>query len=332
MTDHTERAESILKVVLAWAKAQDKIRAVALVGSRAGAMPRLDSDIDLVVLTADPHAFRRDVYWLDAINWQLTGVRPSTWRDADYGALWSRHVSLNDGLEVEFGFAPLSWAKWSPLDAGTKRVISGGCQILHDPDELLADLKDHLPSEKSAGQLLGAEPVLTGITIVSERLSLRSFRPADAPEIFEAASVTITRFMAWDPSPSIESFADTWRQWIPRMAAGTELHLVSRLASTDEFLGVAGLHGVGTPEPEVGIWIKEMAHGLGYGRETIAAIVKWASAHVGAKAFIYPVIEQNQPSRRLAESLHGIIVGARKLQKSNGIILDEVVYRIPAVA
>jgi Acetyltransferase (GNAT) domain len=60
---------------------------------------------------------------------------------------------------------------------------------------------------------------------------------------------------------------------------------------TVEFLGVAGFHRIGSPEPEVGIWINETAHGLGYGRETIGAIVKWASAHIGAEAFIYPVVK-----------------------------------------
>jgi uncharacterized protein len=147
--DPTERIESVLKAILAWAKAQDRIRAVALVGSRAGLAPRPDSDIDLVLLTEDPQAFRGDLCWLDAISWKLTSVRPSSWRDAEYGALWARHVSLNDGLEVEFGFAPLSWANRSPLDAGTERVISSGCQILHDPDGLLAALKDHLSVSNS---------------------------------------------------------------------------------------------------------------------------------------------------------------------------------------
>lgn len=177
---------------------------------------------------------------------------------------------------------------------------------------------------------MSATSDLTAITILSPRLALRSFTTADAPDLFDAASPAITRFMAWDPSPSIDAFAKTWCQWLARMAAGTELHLVSRLAATSEFLGVAGLRRIGTPEPEVGIWIKEPAHGLGYGRETIAAIIKWCSGSVGAKAFIYPVVEQNQPSRRLAESLHGTIIGARQLRKSDGIVFDEVVYRIPA--
>ena len=76
--------------------------------------------------------------WLDAIDWKSTGVGPTTRRDALYGALWSRHVRVDDGLEVEFGFAPLSWATRDPPDPGTARVISGGCRVLYDPDAMLA--------------------------------------------------------------------------------------------------------------------------------------------------------------------------------------------------
>jgi RimJ/RimL family protein N-acetyltransferase len=177
---------------------------------------------------------------------------------------------------------------------------------------------------------MSAESDLTGIKLLASRLALRAFTPADAPEIFAAVSPTITRFMAWDPSPSIAAFAEVWRQWLPRMTAGTDLFLVIRLMSTDEFLGVAGIHRIGSAEPEVGIWLKETAHGLGFGREAIGAIVKWAPAHIGAAALIYPVAKQNLPSRRLAESLHGTIVGERNLRKSSGVVLDEVVYRIPA--
>jgi RimJ/RimL family protein N-acetyltransferase len=178
--------------------------------------------------------------------------------------------------------------------------------------------------------LMSAESDLTSIALFANRLALRAFTPADAAEIFAAATPTITRFMAWDPSPSLTAFAEVWRQWLRRMTAGTDLSLVIRLRATDEFLGVAGIHRIGSPEPEVGIWLKEPAHGLGYGREAIGTIVQWAPSHIGAAALIYPVAKQNLPSRRLAESLHGAVVGERDLRKSNGVVLDEIVYRIPA--
>ena len=64
------------------------------------------------------------------------------------------------------------------------------------------------------------------------------------------------------------------------------------------------------------------------GREAIAATIAWAREKVDAAAFIYPVAVQNHPSRHLAESLGGTLVGTRQLRKPSGVVLDEVVYRI----
>jgi RimJ/RimL family protein N-acetyltransferase len=173
---------------------------------------------------------------------------------------------------------------------------------------------------------------LSNTAFTSPRLSLRAFAADDAPEAFTHATAAISRFMSWDPSPSLEAFAELCRQWLPRMTAGTDLSLTLRLRSTGEFLGVAALHNIGTPEVESGIWLKEAGHGRGYGSEAMAATVTWASTHLGAEGFFYPVAEQNHPSRRIAEKLGGVIVASRVLKKANGVVLDEVVYRIPGMS
>jgi RimJ/RimL family protein N-acetyltransferase len=170
---------------------------------------------------------------------------------------------------------------------------------------------------------------LSDTALVSDRLSLTAFTADDAPEAFAGASATVARFMKWEPAPSLEAFADLWRNGIAGMKAGNELSLVLRLRSTGEFLGLAALHNIGSADVEIGIWLKESAHGLGYGREAIAAIVAWACEHVAAEGFIWPVVEQNQPSRRLVESLGGVVVGRRVLKKAGGDVFNQLVYRIP---
>ena len=172
------------------------------------------------------------------------------------------------------------------------------------------------------------DPDLRSIAFSSRRLMLRAATLADAADIHAPVTPPLTRFMGWDPAPSLEAFTEVLREWLPKMAVGTDLMLVIRLLSTDEFLGMAGLHGIGSRGPEPGIWIKEAAHGRGYGREAIAALLRWAGPHLGATRFVYPVVEENGPSRRLAESLGGAIIAKRKLRKSSGVILHEVVYRI----
>jgi RimJ/RimL family protein N-acetyltransferase len=173
---------------------------------------------------------------------------------------------------------------------------------------------------------------LRAVAIESERLSLRSFTGADAAESFVAATVVVTRFMGWDPSPSPAAFAEVRHEWLPRMAAGTDVALTVRLRLTGEFLGLAGLHRIGNPEPELGIWIKEQAQGIGYGREAVAAMIAWAAGAFTVTSFEYPVVVENRRSRGVAESLGGVLAGTGILRKPSGVMLDEVVYRIPAMS
>jgi RimJ/RimL family protein N-acetyltransferase len=169
---------------------------------------------------------------------------------------------------------------------------------------------------------------LRAVAIESKRRSLRSFTDADATESFAAATVAVTRFMAWSPSPS--ALAEIWHEWLPRMAAGTDVALTVRLRLTDKFLGIAGLHRIGSPEPELGIWIKEQAQGIGYGREAVVAAIAWAARALAVTSFEYPVAVENRRSQRIAESLGGVVAGTRMLRKRSDVVLDEVVYRIPA--
>ena len=135
-----DRVEAILAEVVRWATERSDMSAVALVGSWARGTARADSDIDLVLLTPDPLWFRQNDGWLNEMDWRSIGSTISTWRDADYGIVWSRHLRLVDGIEIEFGFGPLLWASVDPIDPGTARVISDGCRVLYDPKSLLQGL------------------------------------------------------------------------------------------------------------------------------------------------------------------------------------------------
>ncbi|MFZ0151952.1 MAG: GNAT family N-acetyltransferase [Xanthobacteraceae bacterium] len=171
---------------------------------------------------------------------------------------------------------------------------------------------------------------LSSVSLSSQRLLLKSFTGDDAREAFLAATPTVAQFMSWEPAPSLEAFELTWQSWIPKMRAGTDVSLTVRLKPSLEFLGTAGLHNTDATEPEVGIWIKESQHGYGYGREAVAIIVAFAANDLGKQAVVYPVVEQNGPSRRLAERLGGRTIGTRLMRKASGVEHPEVVYRIPA--
>jgi RimJ/RimL family protein N-acetyltransferase len=125
---------------------------------------------------------------------------------------------------------------------------------------------------------------LSLVSLSSQRLFLKSFASEDAFEVFETTTPTLTRFMAWEPAPSLEALGPIWQSWIPKMRAGTDLHFVVRLNTTLEFIGMAGLHNISAAEPETGIWIKESQHGFGYGREAVAAVISFAARNLGKLA------------------------------------------------
>ena len=157
---------------------------------------------------------------------------------------------------------------------------------------------------------------LSQTLITSERLSLRSFTPADAAETFAEANARIATYMSWNPPASEKEFKAIWQGHLANMKTGRELHLVIRDTVTNDFIGRTGLNPADAALLETGVWIKESAQGRGYGREAVAAVIKWASERFHPSGFLYPVVDENIPSRRLAEALRGEIVGTLQRHKA----------------
>jgi len=93
-----------------------------------------------MVITSNPELFRQETQWIHEIDWDQLELSVANWKDAEYGLVWSRHVLLSNGLEVELGFGSPQWAAVDPIDTGTKQVVLDGCWILLDPTGLLNQL------------------------------------------------------------------------------------------------------------------------------------------------------------------------------------------------
>ncbi len=127
-----ERAAEYHRVVCsvtAWADGAHDIIGLAVVGSWARGEPRMDSDLDLVVLTADKKPYATDDRWMVA----AVGQRAELVRIQEWGPVTERRVALPSGFEIEFGFVAPTWASTDPLDSGTASVVRAGCLPLHDP-------------------------------------------------------------------------------------------------------------------------------------------------------------------------------------------------------
>jgi RimJ/RimL family protein N-acetyltransferase len=166
------------------------------------------------------------------------------------------------------------------------------------------------------------------IIIETERLLLAPILRKYSSDIFEEFTNEITTFMSPKPAKKIEETYEFVDGSIKKMAGGEELQMVVLNKNTKEFLGCAGLHHIDTKTPELGIWTKKSAHGHKYGREAIAGLVDWARNNLDFDYLTYPVDKRNIPSRKIPESLGGVIGKEFKKKNLSGDVLDEIEYRI----
>jgi predicted nucleotidyltransferase len=137
---HTHNmTEAFLRALAEWAR-ESAMLAVAVVGSYARGTARADSDVDLVLLVANPERFFASADWIKRFG------EICSFRDEDWGRLRSRRVYYVSGLEVEFGFSDAAWAITEPVDPGTKTVVDGGLLCVYDPQSVLRLLKAAMQS------------------------------------------------------------------------------------------------------------------------------------------------------------------------------------------
>lgn len=136
-----DRTNQLCHLATQWVLEHDDLRGLLLVGSWARHEARPDSDLDLVIICTQPEQYRD----LRASPIPFEFVQQKL---VEYGAVFSHHVTLADGAEVELAFAALSWAATDPMDDGTREVISRGMKSLVDKDGLLKELAHK--KEKSA--------------------------------------------------------------------------------------------------------------------------------------------------------------------------------------
>ena len=141
------------------------------------------------------------------------------------------------------------------------------------------------------------------IVIQSPRLQLSEFQMTDAPEVFACITPAISKFMPWEP-PS-------WSEYVARCekrAQAPEPNQFSfaiRRRDNNECLGMASFEHADSVSPEVGLWLKETAHRQGFGREVVAALVKWGHTTLGKESFIYSgrTSERVSPAGDIAEGV-----------------------------
>lgn len=74
-----------------------------------------ESDINISFIVTDPEHFRNG-NWFDDLEFSKINEEIDQFEDKTYGVVWSRHVFLRSGSEIELSFARLNWVDTKNLD------------------------------------------------------------------------------------------------------------------------------------------------------------------------------------------------------------------------
>jgi hypothetical protein len=125
--------QSLLTNILHWAKSQDDIKAIGLLGPSANNTQLLESEIKLIILAKDHKHYFENSFWLNHFGDVNTFQRQKT------GKLTSLTAKYQNGAEIVFSFSNSRWA-FIPPDKGVRKIVENGIKILYDPSYLLTKL------------------------------------------------------------------------------------------------------------------------------------------------------------------------------------------------
>jgi predicted nucleotidyltransferase len=131
----SDRIERVLTAGRELSNVLPGVVAIGLVGSYARGTARPDSDVDVVLLTEYASEVLARTDWFGVFDPGALLVR-----SGDFGAIQERRLRLPDSTVVEVGVGHPDWADTAPVDDGTRRVVSDGLVVLHDPQGLLTEL------------------------------------------------------------------------------------------------------------------------------------------------------------------------------------------------
>ncbi len=169
---------------------------------------------------------------------------------------------------------------------------------------------------------------LSNVTIITERLKLVPVSEKYAETIFKEFTPEVTTYMFPKSPETINDTLAFIKMAQEQLAKGESLNVSILDFQTGEVIGGGGINHINTNTHELGIWIKKGAHGHKYGREAVRGLKDWADENLKYEYLIYLVDRRNVPSRKIAESLGGVVRKEYKKVNQSGTELDEVEYWI----
>ena len=164
----------------------------------------------------------------------------------------------------------------------------------------------------------------------TERLLLRSFRPADASEVQNlAGNYNVSKMTLNIPHPYQSGMAEEWigshqGSW----DAKTRVAYAIIKPDTQQLLGAISLVRIVGKEGELGYWVREPYWGMGYCTEATKELIKFSFQKLGLERIVAEHLTSNPASGRVMEKAGMIHVMTTLRLDRNGESASMEVYEI----
>jgi ribosomal-protein-alanine N-acetyltransferase len=151
--------------------------------------------------------------------------------------------------------------------------------------------------------------------MTTERLLLRRMRVTDAEDMHRyACRSDVTRYLLWSPHPDLAYTREYLQYLNTKYAAGTFYDWAVTLRSNGRMIGTCGFtrfdlpHGCG----ELGYVLNPDYHGLGYGTEAAARVMRFGFEELGLHRIEAKFMQGNEASRHVMKKLGMSFEGYRR--------------------
>lgn len=166
----------------------------------------------------------------------------------------------------------------------------------------------------------------TNITIKTDRLILKPVDETYIDDITKCFTAEITKYMSFNPTGDRSDIVNFVNASKESLSKNTDL-VLAVLDTSEKFVGCCGIHNITEDSVEFGLWLRKNSQGMGLGTEIISALIEFSENNFIFKYILYPVDEENIPSRKIPEKLG--FQPYKKYRKNKGELscLNIVEYR-----
>jgi RimJ/RimL family protein N-acetyltransferase len=148
---------------------------------------------------------------------------------------------------------------------------------------------------------------------------VRTYRPEDAPLLFDAVAESRDHLRPWMPWADSHQTVEESLDWINSVRADwiTRTNMICGMfdaADPARYLGGTGLHprDWGVPSFAIGYWVRPTATGRGYVTEGVKLLTRFALDVLGAQRIEILCDERNTPSANVARRAGYVLEGVRR--------------------